>query len=250
MFVSKVVRVAAALGVVLAASSALAGNVVAKFDLYNHPDGNVEPSAYGMRIAGFGGDRPATFSFEDGSGKSTMRLTVESVGWGLFRLNFAGTVQGNSADGGTDFGSFALNVSYLVFGGSSDNGWSAYGFNGSTIGSLMGNDGTNDANSPLSDGDAMRLSARTKQHHFGEVFSFAPDGHRLDGHELAGDTWVGRGWFRAAMESSGYYRGGYNHRRSKKGDWLFMAVHVVPLPTSGVLGLAGLGLIAGVRRRR
>lgn len=250
MFISRVLRVAAVLGAVWAASSAWAGNVVAKFDLYNHPDGNVEPSAYGMRVAGFGGDRPATFSFEDGSGNSTMRLTVEDIGWGLYRLSFSGTVQGNSADGGTDFGAFALNVSYLVFGGSSDDGWSAYGFNGSSIGSLMGVDGTNDATSPLADGDAMRLSARTMERRFGEVFSFEPDGHRLDGHALPDDTWVGRGWFRAAMESSGYYRGGHNHQRSKKGDWLFIAAPVVPLPTSGVMGLAGLALIAGVRRRR
>lgn len=234
-----VCRSVGALGAMAVASSAFAGTVVARFDLFNHPDGNVAPSAYGMRLDDFGGDDPATFSFEDGSGNSTVRMTVIDNGGGMFELKFSGTVRGNSASGGTDFGEFAIDVSYTINGGSLGTGWSSMVGDGVNIGTISGTAGTNAGTSPLLNGQSFDLLTRSLPS--GEAFTFAPDDHRLGGHGFPAGTWVGRGWIEAV--GGGFFD-------SNSSDWLFVGVQFIPLPTTGLMGLAGLGLVAGVRRRR
>jgi hypothetical protein len=72
------------------------------------------------------------------------------------------------------------------------------------------------------------------------TFVFAPDSDRLSGHGFPANTWVGRGWLMAPGVSGGNQ------------DFLFTAT-VVPLPAgalAGIGGLAGVGLIGVIRRRR
>jgi len=217
----------AAAAIVVAAGTmpALAGGtLVRQFSLFDHPDGGVNPQAYGLRLDGFNDATPVTFSFEDrNSGESNVRLQVFDDGVNL-EIRIHGTVWGNSASGGDDYGDFLLDVTYTV--NTQGTGWqSAHANAGNLIGTL----------------DHMPTGMQTD---LGEVDLFErSDGSGTfrfleDGFRLAGDssTWVGRGWV--------------NGDDGNTNDFLFTAV--VPLPPAAFAGLgmlAGMGAYRRLRRR-
>jgi len=215
-------------GLGLCVGSAHAATVVLhQFDLFDHPSGGVNPQAYGLRLDGFGGESPVTFSFQDGIGNSTVRLKVIDVD-GVLKIRIQGSMTGNSATSGTDFGTFALNITYDV--ADVGNGWDdQVTVDGGFIGDLTGDGVTVD--SPLADGESQSLYSLTDG---SGTFRFLEDGHRIAGDS---DTWVGRGWV-----SPDGLRGFTN-------DFLFTA-NIVPLPSAAFGGLAMLGGLMAVRRLR
>jgi len=223
--------VAATAGAALAAPT-----VVQSFDLFDHPSGAVSPQAYGLRFDTFpdgSGDDPATFSFEDANtGASNVRLDVIEDN-GVTSLQITGTIWGNSANNGTDYGVFDLSVIYNDVTVVAD-GWVFTAEE--TVGTITETAGTTAAGQL--DGDSFTFMSKSNG-----SFSFAlrDDGHRLS----TSDGWVGRGWNDPNPDS--FANNTY--------DFLFTATPgggfppPIPLPTASAMGLAGLGLIS-VRRRR
>jgi len=220
-------------GMILVSSASLYANagavVLQTFDLYDHPGGAVNPQAYGMRFDEFVADTPVTFSFEDGSDNSQVQLQVLDNS-GQTQIRIFGTIHGNSALGGTNYGTFTLDIIYdvdVVANGFDDN------HTGSdyAAGTMTGLSTTGD--SPLGDGAMQDLYA----HSDGTgSFRFLSDGHRLTGDD---SSWVGRGW----LTPDGSDRGATN-------DFLFTAVEVVPLPSAAFAGLLGLSLVGASHARR
>jgi|GEM_PF-1467343 len=200
------------------------------FDLYDHPGGGISPQDYGLRFDDFGNDNPVTFSFEDGAGNSQVQLFVYDVN-GNTRIQIFGTIHGNTANNGTDYGTFTLNVIYEVNdyanGYEDDHGGIDY-----YAGRMTGLNTTGD--SPIGDGVSQDLFAHSNG---SDTFSFLSDGHRLDGDNT---SWVGRGWITP------------NGVAGDTNDFLFTAVEVVPLPPAAFAGLLGLSLVgvSHARRRR
>lgn len=211
-------------------ASPLGSNTTTTFNLFNHAGGAANPQAYGLRLDSFdstGG--PITFSFQDGMGNSTVQLVVMEAIDGSISLNINGTVTGNSADGGLDYGTFALDLTYIV--DASGAGWEDNNMSdGTLLGGLTGLSTT--MSSPLGDGAFFELFGKSDGV---DAFRFLADGHRL-----AGDTstWVGRGWVMGSGSSSS----GIN-------DLLFTA-QIVPLPPAAIGGLAMLTGLGVCRRLR
>lgn len=206
------------------------GTVVNTFNLFDHPGSLVDPNAYGLRLDSFTSDAPVTFSFENGSGQSQVQLNVIDTGSGL-QINIQGLVHGNSALGGSDYGTFMLDLTYSV--DATGNGWEDMNMeDGEFVGGLTGVSTTGD--SPLGNGEFLDLFAMSDG---SDTFRFLADGFRLDGDTT---SWVGRGW--VSPEGGG---AGFN-------DLLFTAVSVIPLPPAAYAGLGmltGLGVYRRVRRR-
>ncbi len=206
------------------------GTVINTFNLFDHPGGLVDPQAYGLRLDSFTSADPVTFSFENGSGQSQVQLNVIDTGSGL-QINIQGLVHGNSATGGTDYGTFMLDLTYSV--DATGNGWEDMNMeSGNMVGGLTGVSTTGD--SPLADGEFLDLFAMSDG---SDTFRFLADGFRIDGDST---SWVGRGWVHPEGNTTGY------------NDLLFTAVSVVPLPPAAYAGmglLAGLGVYRRVRRR-
>ena len=221
-----------ALGITTAISSADTVNIQ-NFALSNHPSGGINPQEYGLRLDGFGGESPVTFSFENlATGESTTRLTVIEHSDGSTDIRIHGVVWGNSANGGTNFGSFMLDVMYSApTVTESSQGWEAQNA-GEFIGSLTAMSGV--AESMFGVGFQQDLFTLADSQ--GGSFRFLSDGHRIGNDS---ESWVGRGW--VTNESDGI--------RGSTNDFLFTA-NVVPLPTGAMTGLVGLGLVGGMHWRR
>lgn len=216
-----------AVGLGALSSTALGGDVIlSTYDLFDHTDGAIPSSAYGLRLDGFT-TNPAqsnlTFSFGDSLANSTMRLQVVQTDTGT-EIRMFGTVVGNSADGGHNFGTFDLNMTYTV--DTVGNGWEApLGDNPGSLGSIVGDFGNGNSN------EIVNLFGNADA---GDVFRFLADGHRLSSDNT---SWVGRGWVLP------------NNMSGATNDFLFQAA-LVPLPTAAWAGLAMLGGIAAARRFR
>ena len=209
-------------GSCLMSTVALGGDVIlSTYNLFDHPGGAIDPQAYGLRLDGLGVESPLTFSFGDSQANSTMTLQVVDTG-SQIEIRMSGTVAGNSANGGTDFGSFALNVTYIV--SSVANGWEDNNSaDGNMIGTLEGDFG--------SGFEVVDLFGKSDGN---DAFRFLADGHRIGGDN---DTWVGRGWVLP------------NGNMGLTNDFLFQAA-IVPLPAAAWGGLAMLGGLAAARRIR
>lgn len=203
-------------------ATALGGDVILNtFDLFDHPSGAIDPQAYGLRLDGLGIEDPMTFSFGDSQANSTMTLQVVDTG-SQTEIRMFGTVTGNSANGGTDFGSFSLNVTYVV--DAVANGWEDNNSaSGVMIGTLEGDFGSGN--------EVVDLFGKSDG---SDAFRFLADGHRISGDS---STWVGRGWLLP------------NNMMGDTNDFLFQAA-LVPLPAAAWGGLAMLGGIAAARRFR
>lgn len=224
---------AAALAVVSTASAAST-----YFSLSDHPDGNANPPGYGIRLDGlFAGEMGAaggvtTFSF-DTIGNTVLEVVTSGMS---MTINITGTVYGGEDTGagyGFGEGSYELSMSYTVGVVAQGTGYVVTAADASNSGSLTA----------LS-GDVAGTVYQLRDFST-PSFRFLQDDHRLNGHpEDNMDFWVGRGWL--ADE---------NGVRNTTRDFLFLGSKlpgppVVPLPASAGLGLVGMGLLGGARRRR
>ncbi len=206
-------------------SAALGGDTILQtFDLFNHPDGQIAPQAYGLRLDGVGDNGgPLTFSFGDSQANSTMTMLVVNTGSSI-EIRMSGTVTGNSATGGNFSNTFTLDVTYTVFGDVA-NGWEDNdSADGNVIGSIEGDFGSGN--------QVIDLSGKTDGN---DAFRFLSDGYRIAGDS---DTWVGRGWVMPNAGTAG-----------RTNDFLFQAA-LVPLPAAAWGGLAMLGGLCVARRIR
>ncbi|MEO1512561.1 MAG: hypothetical protein AAFU70_10835, partial [Planctomycetota bacterium] len=163
---------------------------------------------------------------------------VEDNGMGMAELTISGTISGNSASGGTDFGFFTLDVTYT----------------GSISGSIAGNDylftatgsdsfsGTitglaTEAASPVANGESFNLATRLR----GDAtfyFGLNIPGARIPSQtnpEL--DPWEGQGWLSSPFSSGTQ-------------DFLFTAIPTVVPPSPGTAAALAMGGFVAARRRR
>ncbi|MEC9373384.1 MAG: hypothetical protein VYC34_06040 [Planctomycetota bacterium] len=217
---------------IVSAAGAAAGTMV--FQLEDHPDGNVAPPGYGLRMDSiFHPGAVTTFSFSHP--QSNVTLTANDDNPSAITLTIAGVVfGGEKSGGGYGFGEglYEIEFSYVVGVNTQGTGWN--------VG--MPNVANNGFIRSLGNSD---VPAGTTVNFFdagNDVFRFIQDDHRLENHPAFSnqDFWVGRGW----------------HTMSERGDdaegqqdWLFIGTLI---PSPGAASLAGLGLlgVAGVRRRR
>lgn len=207
------------------------------FALSDHPDGNANPPAYGLRLDGlFDGEAGAaggttTFSFNT-FGNTVMEVISDM---GSLTINITGTVYGGEDTGGSygfGEGAYELAMSYTVGVNADGTGYVVAASNAANAGSLTA----------LS-GDVAGTVYQLRDFAT-PSFRFLQDEHRLGGYAEAGqDFWVGRGWL--ADE---------NGDRSTTRDFLFLGEEIsapplVPLPAPVAMGLAGLGLLGSTRRR-
>ncbi|MEL6328410.1 MAG: hypothetical protein AAFR38_02015 [Planctomycetota bacterium] len=212
------------------------------FSGFNHPDGNVNPQAYGLRLDEFGGNDPATFSFENPTGipmgTSTVNVQIDTASGltGPATLTISGTVVGNSASGGTAFGTFTLSVVYTgtVTGsvGGGDFLFTSTTADGMT-GSLTGLAVT--GASPLTNGQSVALdpAARGSDYFF---FGLDIPGERISGTAAAG-RFEGQGWLNSTVSNN-------------TEDFLFTAIPTFIPPTPGTAGVLAIGGLVAARRRR
>lgn len=215
------------------AGSAAAGIEVFTFDAFNHPDGSINPQAYGLRLDHFGGNTRTTFSFESG-GVSTVdiRIVADNV-TGAATLEFSGTVFGNSATGGTNFGTYALDLTYTGTYNFGTGRFTAIHNAGSpAIGTITALNVT--GASPVAQGNAFVVETQPRS---GDQFSLL-FGQNLPGSRLPNgdDRFEGFGWVETSFSSGTQ-------------DFLFTAVQTV-VPGPAPLALAGFGLAFAAGRRR
>lgn len=207
------------------------------YSLANHPDGNLTPPPYGLRLDGLfnataQSDR-FTFDFDDA--QSNMKMTISNNG-----VADIITIFGESY-GGRDIGSTYASDSWLGV-------YQIY-FQ-YTIGVA-----------PMANDDDWRVAGSAEMQNFGQII--APGGQQANltdksdgsqtfrvgdenndlGHRRSDGLISGWGWL-AIQQSDGSYL------RSPEGgsdDWLFTVV--VPTPLPGFLAVAGLGGLAAIRRR-
>ncbi|MEZ6241886.1 MAG: hypothetical protein R3B57_02485 [Phycisphaerales bacterium] len=211
-----------ALAAIALGAGAANADVVAQFQMHDHPDGDVNPPPYGLRVDNlFDAGRINTFSI-DHFGDSI--ITINDDG-GNLSIHMEGTLYG-----GRDGGEMPVTPEAYTYAFDFIEGVEAYNGGWRVV-------GTPDANGGFLDqvnGD-FYATFGAKADDNGISFIFAPDGHRLPGDD---SSWVGRGWVMA----DGVQRTGYTQ------DWLFTA-DVVPAPGTLALALGG-GVLTMPRRRR
>ncbi|MFK7759662.1 MAG: PEP-CTERM sorting domain-containing protein [Phycisphaerales bacterium] len=212
------------LGLSAATLSASAGGlVIAQYELSDHPDANLNPPPYGMRLDNVIGAGAATLSF-DFHGDSL--LTVTDNG-GDLSINISGTMFGGVVDGMGGYvsaTSYAVDFNYGALVNNFGGGWAVNGVDAANTGTV-----TN-----LDTNEVFTLNTTTIGD--GTAFAFLPDGHRLDGDD---STFVGRGWMTEETDGTDPLGG--------TRDWIFTATKV-PAPSS--VALLGLGGLVATRRRR
>lgn len=207
------------------------------YQLGNHPDGNIAPPQYGLRLDGLFNATAQTdrFTFDFDHALSHMVMSITNNGSADII-----TITGQSW-GGRDVGSAHANDSWL--------GVYQISFQ-YTIGVT-----------PMASDDDWRVAGSAQMQNFGQII--APGGQQANltdksdgsqtfrvgdenndlGHRRSDGLISGWGWL-AIQQSDGSYV------RSPEGgsdDWLFTVV--VPTPLPGFLALAGLGGLAAIRRR-
>ena len=204
--------------------------VIRIFSLTNHPDGNIAPPTYGLRLDGvLTGDISdrTTFSFDE-SGDVELTVTDATMDGGGITIEITGTVFGGVVDTANDVYmnpmQYTIDFTYEANVIDSGGGWKVTGIdNTSNIGTLT-KVGSNDPDDLFTIVDDDNNS-----------FLFKPDGHRLSGDS---STWVGRGWLTTNLNGNNV---------SGTQDWLFVGQEI---PEPGTLALLGLGATMLIRRRK
>lgn len=204
--------------------------VIAEFDIHDHPQGNLLPPSYALRMDNVFGAFNATFS-ADIHNNATLTVLQDTVTNDLY-IDIVGTFHGGE-DLGAGWGAtfdleadfrYAANVVAVA------DGWAINGFsllNGGTFTRLDTNETTTWYGMEDATGENGPI---------GETFRFVEDGWRIDNDDT---SWVGRGWFTTNTDGS--------MMGAPAQDWFFTATEI---PTPSGLSLIGIGGIAVCRRRR
>lgn len=221
----------------LCAAGAAWGDTV--FTINDHPGGREAPPTYALRFDNIftmlGGPAGVTTFSMDRFADSM--LVVRDNG----RITITGTVYGGLDTGsgyGYGEGAYELTFTYnenvsqvgdgFVVGPASE-------ANGGMLRALGDNHGV---------AQGTQFVFTDKANEEGISFAFLRDGFRLSDAQRAAlnDPWVGRGWLMAPNVTEGGVT-----------DFVFVGTpegNVIPLPNAGLLGGAGLTLLAARRRRR
>ncbi|MFT5423952.1 MAG: MYXO-CTERM domain-containing protein [Phycisphaerales bacterium] len=202
------------------AGSAASAQVVAQFNMVNHPDGILDP-AYGLRFDGlFGGWAETVFDVEH-FGDTLVTVYNDN---GNLAISLTGTVYGGITDGIGGFvdpEAWAFEHVYTTGVVESQLGWQVIAPIGTNAGTLTRVSNPQDT-----------ITFFGKADHAGAQFLLEANGYRLDGDNT---TWTGHGWL-ALPDGTSLTR-----------DWFFVAEAV---PSPATLGLLGLGGLVAARRRR
>jgi len=223
----------------------------------DHPDGNANPPGYGLRLdklftfdpdsgaveedAASGGI--TTFSFSHELSNVQVKVSDTDDDGAGDKIRVFGTVYGGEdTGGGYGFGEGLYEMKFtwtqnVIETEGDDGGWQvtpASTLNGGFIRALDGIDGVEEGTS----WDLFGQEDANKN-----TFKLQRDGHRLGGYpDLASlDPFVGRGWVTLLEDGT---------KNGATQDFLFV---VVPTPAAlpmGLAGLAGLGGVAWIRRRK
>ena len=214
----------AGLGVAGSFANAGVAEVVAMFDLHDHPDGAAAQPYYGLRLDNVGAPGVMTLSMAMHD-NTTLSVIEEN---GEFSIRIQGTLHGGQVSSHEYVSSndYSIDFTYGANVVQTANGYRVDGFTTLNSGVL-----TN-----LDTEDEIVLFGKPNMS--GLAFTFQADGHRMSGDN---STWVGRGWLTDEDDGSAPGAGSQ--------DWLFYATQRdIPAP-GGALVLACSGL-ALCRRRR
>lgn len=205
------------------------------YRLHNHPDGNQRPPLYGLRLDGLFGVSSEVYTFDFDDPRSEVRISVGATAMRIFGQAWGGEDTGGAYAADARTGLYSIDFTYtdgyrIAF---PDDDRIVVGPNYSNTGSIVAPNGLG----------TFALGS------YSGSFPFA---FRLgDGDSNAGYRGFsgisGWGWL-AVGGGSASEQQGFTHQDSQ--DWLFtVGAAVIPLPSAGGMGLAGLMLL-GVRRRR
>jgi hypothetical protein len=217
---------------VLSATSAQAASLNSgRYQLFNHPSGNVQPPSYGLRLDGLlDGDQNKTFTFDFNDSRSSMFLDYNAQ---TGTINISGKVWGG-LDEGTTYQNpelWEVNFTYknVTSVSGDDDVWVKKDYSGTNKGTIT----------RLSDGKVFNLEDEAGNFPYSFRFGDEDDdkGHR----DYKGIS--GWGWLNHAPAPNDPNQHLYDS------DWIFTAKQV-PEPTS-VLGLLAIGALgAGSLRKK
>lgn len=221
-----------ALVAVAATGTAFAGGstVLAEFEILDHPEGNVGPPTYALRLDNVFGFTFGTFSTQ--AFNDSVMTVSQNDNTGNITIDMSGTLRGGEVVGNSWATVFDLAFDFTYEFGvtTTADGWSVDTFsvaNAGTITRLDTNETVDWFTQPDLAGDNGPV---------GNVFTLAEDGYRITGDD---STWVGRGWLTTNDDGTAAF--------APAQDWFFTA-NVIPTPSS--FALLGLGGLVAARRRR
>jgi hypothetical protein len=223
--------VAACLTLLISGSQALASPIDSglTYRVLNHPDGDIAPPVYALRLDGLDGSSDHNFTFDTESNGAFLTIAYDDAGAGT--LTIAGTVYGGHAEA-DDYVSaqlWGISFSYI---GVADLGDTLEVTTGSGSGSItaLGDGGM--AIGGFDIGEEIDLIDKKNMAGLSFRLNF--------GHRAPDDVLTATGWLMHDIPTHGTSQ-----------DWLFtVGAPVVPEPGTALLLAFGLAGLASQRRRR